>query len=88
MKVNEKMSERLPKFQSVRQLIEEMKGYVDRLESTLKLLRESDVTHPNHIKIKEENIKRLEKELEETKRSLETLKNLSWVKKWQLLNKW
>ena len=75
------MSEKLPKFQSVYQLIDEMQEHADKLEKLLKLLRESDVTHPNHIEIKEENIKKLEKELGETKRSLEILKNLSWVKK-------
>lgn len=80
VKVKE-MSEKLPKFQSVHKVIEEMQERVDKLEKSLKPLRESKVTYPNHIAIKEENIKRLEKELEETKRSLEILKNLSWVKK-------
>jgi len=75
------MSGKLPKFQTVYELIDKMQEHTDKLEKLLKLLRESDVTHPNHIKIKEENIKRLEKELAETKRSLEILKNLSWVKK-------
>jgi len=68
-------------FSTVYEIIEEMQGYVNELEKLLKFLRESEVTHPKHIEIKEENIKKLERELEETKCSVKTLKNLSWVKK-------
>ena len=81
VKVKEEMTEKLPKSPTVYQRIEKMQERVDKLEKSLKPLRESKVTHPNHIAVKEANIKKLEKELAETKRSLKILKNLSWVRK-------
>ena len=75
------MSKKSLKSSTVHEIIEEMQEYADKLKKNLKGLRENEVTHPNHIKIKKENIKTLEKKLEEIERSLKKLENLSWVKK-------
>ena len=64
----------LPKPLGVEDLIRLLEERITKCKEILKVLKDAKLQHPEHIKIKEYYKKRIEKELENHKESVQQLK--------------
>jgi hypothetical protein len=66
-----------PKSLTIQDLIRWLEERIVKCEETLKILKEAELRHPHHIKIREYYMEITTKELKELKKSLEYLRKVS-----------
>lgn len=67
---------KLPKPLSIKDLISSLESHKAKCEETLKILKEANLQHPEHIKLREYNKERIKKKIDELNEDLDKLRKI------------
>lgn len=67
---------KLPKPTPIKDLISRLESHKAKCEETLEILKEANLQHPEHIKLREYNKEKITKEIDDLNKDLDKLRQI------------